>query len=460
MDKGEEEKVKRVLPPIILFLGDMAAVVLSYMVAFTLRKFLMSQVLAFLPPTLAFNLFVERFYLLLFWAMVFTYEGLYTKRYPFWQEILRLWRTGLVATALVTAVMFVTGEPFYLSRIVMILALPISFGLLPLTRAVLRKLMTWMGIWRKRACLLANAGDVPRLKKVVEGDKALGYQVVKVMDSWKPEEGFNGARALIVQMEQFRGKILNEILEHAEKEGIPEVLVAPDLANMKLTSVTLENLESQVFLKHDEGLLMPGKRTLKRVSDSLSSVVFLIISLPLYPLIALLIKIDSKGPVIFRNRRIGKDGLEFTCYKFRTMHQDADERLEKHLGASEIARQEWLEYSKITSDPRITRVGRFLRKFSLDELPQFFNVLRGEMSLVGPRPYMAWEVARMDDPANTILKVKPGLTGLWQVSGRNEIDFKNRLLLDEYYVRNWSLWMDTVIILKTFKAVILAKGAY
>ncbi len=452
--------MKRVFPPILLFLGDMAAVILSYTVAFTLRKFIMSQVLDFLPPTLAFRIFVERFYLLLFWAIAFTYEGLYTKRYPFWQEILRLWRSGLVATVLVTAVMFVTGEPFYLSRIVMILALPVSFTLLPMARAIMRKLMSWAGIWQKNACLLADEKDVPRLKKAVEGDRALGYRVVKVMNSWKPEEGFNGAKALIVQMEHFGGKTLNEILEHAERVGIPEVLVAPDLANMKLSSVTLENLESQVFLKHDEGLLMPGKRTLKRITDALLAIFFLILTLPLYPIIAILIKVDSRGPVIFRNKRIGKDGLEFTCYKFRTMYQDADERLEKHLSASETARKEWMEYSKITNDPRITRVGRFLRKFSLDELPQFFNVLRGEMSLVGPRPYMAWEVARMNGPAKTILKVKPGITGLWQVSGRNEIDFKNRLLLDEYYVRNWSLWLDTVIILKTFKAVILAKGAY
>jgi undecaprenyl-phosphate galactose phosphotransferase len=452
--------VRRVIPPIILFIGDMTAVILSYMLAFSLRKFLMSQVLTFLPPTLAFDLFVERFYLLLFWAMVFAYEGLYTKRYPFWQEILRLWRTGLVATVLVTAVMFVTGEPFYLSRIVMILALPISFVLLPMTRAVLRRLMTRMGIWQKSACLLADPGDVPRLKRAVEGDKALGYRVVKVMNAWSPEEGFNGAKALIVQMEKFKGKILNDILERAEREGIQEVLVAPDLANMKLTSVTLENLESQVFLKYDEGLLMPGKRTLKKITDTVSAIVFLLLTLPLYPLIALLIKIDSKGPVIFKNKRIGKDGKEFTCYKFRTMYQDADERLKEHLEKNESARQEWLKYSKITNDPRITRVGKFLRKFSLDELPQFINILKGEMSLVGPRPYMAWEVARMEDPANTILKVKPGLTGLWQVSGRNEIDFKTRLLLDEYYVRNWSLWLDTVIILKTFKAVILAKGAY
>jgi len=452
--------VRRVVPPILLFLGDMTAVILSYMLAFSLRKFLMSQVLTFLPPILAFNLFVERFYLLLFWALVFAYEGLYTKRYPFWQEILRLWRTGVVATVLVIAVMFVTGEPFYLSRIVMILALPISFVLLPMTRAILRRVMTWMGLWQKNACLLADPADAPRLKRAVEGDKALGYQVVKVMDSWKPEEGFNGARALIVQMEKFKGKTLNAILERAEKEGIPEVLVAPDLANMKLSSVTLENLESQVFLKYDEGLLMPGKRTLKRVIDAMLAAVFLILTLPLYPLLAILIKIDSKGPVIFKNRRIGKDGKEFICYKFRTMYQDADERLKKHLEANEAARREWLEYSKITNDPRITRVGKFLRKFSLDELPQFINVLKGEMSLVGPRPYMAWEVARMRDPVDTILKVKPGITGLWQVSGRNEIDFKNRLLLDEYYVRNWSLWLDTVIILKTFKAVILAKGAY
>lgn len=452
--------MKRILPPIVLFVGDIVAIILSYMTAFTLRKFIMSQVLDFLPPTLAFSLFVERFYLLLFWIVGFVYEGLYTKRYPFWQEILRLWRAGVMATMLVTAVMFVTAEPFYLSRIVMLLALPVSFVYLPATRAILRNLMIKLGMWRKKACLLADPKDVNRLKGAVERDKALGYQVIRVMNGWDPDIDFEGAKALIIQMEHFKGKTLNKILEEAEERGINEILIAPDLANMRLTSVTLENLESQVFLKQDEGLLMPGKRALKRVLDFILASVFLVLTFPLYPLIAILVKLDSKGSVIFRNKRIGKDGQEFICYKFRTMYEDADERLERYLAGNEKAQKEWLEYSKITNDPRITRVGRFLRKFSLDELPQFINVLRGEMSIVGPRPYMAWEIARMEEPARTILKVKPGITGLWQVSGRNEIDFKNRLLLDEYYVRNWSLWLDTVILIKTFKAVILAKGAY
>jgi len=191
-----------------------------------------------------------------------------------------------------------------------------------------------------------------------------------------------------------------------------------------------------------------------------ATAVFVVLS-PLLAVIAIAIKLDTPGPVLFRQQRVGRLWQAFSCIKFRTMFADSAERLERHLGADPRARAEWEEFAKLKSnDPRITRVGHWLRRLSLDELPQLFNVFRGEMSLVGPRPYLPREVDRMGEFGDTIVKAPPGISGLWQVSGRNELPFPQRLRLDEYYVRNWSLWLDVIVLLKTVGVVLGGQGAY
>ncbi len=200
---------------------------------------------------------------------------------------------------------------------------------------------------------------------------------------------------------------------------------------------------------------------LKRAFDIIISILLLPFILPIIGLIAILIKIDSEGPVFFIQDRLGKNGKKFKCIKFRTMYVNNDEILEDYLKRNPEKREEWNKYKKLKSfDPRVTRVGRFLRKTSLDELPQIFNVIKGDMSLVGPRPYLPKEETDMGYFKNTILLTKPGITGLWQVSGRNELEFKVRLILDERYVLNWSFWLDLLIMLKTIKVVLKREGAY
>ena len=201
--------------------------------------------------------------------------------------------------------------------------------------------------------------------------------------------------------------------------------------------------------------------TVKRLFDIvIASVVGFLLS-PLLLLVALAIRLDSHGPILFYQDRLGKGRRAFRCVKFRTMHIDGDERLRTYLGAHPERQAEWNRYAKLRSfDPRVTRVGRVLRRVSLDELPQMLNVLRREMSLVGPRPYLPREMTSMRDGAETIFDAAPGITGLWQVSGRNELTFEQRLTLDEYYVRNRSLWMDTVVLMKTIGAVMRRNGAY
>ena len=166
------------------------------------------------------------------------------------------------------------------------------------------------------------------------------------------------------------------------------------------------------------------------------------------------------GNVLFGHERVGRNGKKFKCLKFRTMVKNANEVLERLLFEDESARKEWNEGYKLKQDPRITPIGRFLRKSSLDELPQLWNVLKGEMSLVGPRPIIDKEIPKYHMEADLYLSARPGITGLWQISGRNDADYASRVALDSWYVRNWSLWYDIYILLRTMVVVLKRDGAY
>ncbi|WP_457599348.1 exopolysaccharide biosynthesis polyprenyl glycosylphosphotransferase, partial [Hydrogenimonas sp.] len=183
--------------------------------------------------------------------------------------------------------------------------------------------------------------------------------------------------------------------------------------------------------------------------------------LPIIGIIAILIKRESPGPVFFAHMRIGKDGKPIPTYKFRSMYEDAQQRLEKLLKEDPTIKEEWEKNFKLKNDPRITKIGAFLRKTSLDELPQIFNVLRGEMNFVGPRPVIQEEIDQYyKENAVYYYMVKPGITGLWQVSGRSDTNYDFRIKTDKWYVTNWSLWLDIVILFKTVKVVLRREGAY
>ena len=194
----------------------------------------------------------------------------------------------------------------------------------------------------------------------------------------------------------------------------------------------------------------------RRALDLVVSVIALLALLPLFAVIALLIRLDSSGPVLFIQRRVGKDGREFPVFKFRSMYMDAEQRLEILLGANERNGPVF----KMRQDPRVTRVGRVLRKCSVDELPQLLNILRGEMSLVGPRPALPREVALYSPEQHLRLSVTPGLTGLWQVSGRANLTFEQAMDLDLEYIRRQSFALNVVLIARTVPAVLTAHGAY
>lgn len=200
---------------------------------------------------------------------------------------------------------------------------------------------------------------------------------------------------------------------------------------------------------------------IKTIFDFTLTAIGTILISPLLAYIAYRIKKEDPGPVLFAHTRIGKDGRPFPCYKFRSMVLNSQEMLEKHLAENPAAKAEWEREYKLKDDPRITPIGRVLRRSSLDELPQIFNVLRGEMSLVGPRPVVQEELDKYYGDATEIYcSVKPGITGLWQVSGRSDIDYPERVAMDVEYIRTRSMWKDIVILYKTFDAVVNKKGAY
>ena len=201
---------------------------------------------------------------------------------------------------------------------------------------------------------------------------------------------------------------------------------------------------------------------IKSLFDLLFSFLFLFSFLPFFLIISLLIKLSSRGPIFFLQKRIGKNNIPFKCIKFRTMHPEAKDILENLLIKDLELRREFEETHKIKNDPRITTIGKFLRKTSLDELPQFINVLRGEMSIIGPRPIVKEEKKKYGKNFKKVSLIKPGITGLWQVSGRNNLTYKRRVLLDLNYVENYNFKMDLRILFRTFGVILfpLDRGAY
>jgi Undecaprenyl-phosphate galactose phosphotransferase WbaP len=197
----------------------------------------------------------------------------------------------------------------------------------------------------------------------------------------------------------------------------------------------------------------------KRLMDTVLAGLGVLVFSPLLLVLAVLVKLTSRGPVLFGHRRLGEGGTPIRVYKFRSMVVDAEVRLQEVLAADPSLRAEYEATYKLKQDPRVTRLGRWLRRTSMDELPQLFNVLRGDLSLVGPRPIVADEIAKYGSASAVILRVRPGVTGLWQVSGRSDVDYGERVRLDMEYITHWSLWLDLRILAATLPAVLRRKGA-
>ena len=243
---------------------------------------------------------------------------------------------------------------------------------------------------------------------------------------------------------------------------VKRVAFVPELFGLPTSNITARGMmeEQAVVLRVQNNLARKSNRIMKRIFDIVATVCGGIFILPFMLIIAIIIYLDSGGPIIYKQKRVGRDGKEFNFYKFRSMVKNADTILEEYLNTHEDEKKEWQKNFKLKNDPRVTKIGKIIRKTSIDELPQLWNVLIGDMSLVGPRPLLPNEVERYSNYIEDYKLVLPGLTGVWQVSGRSDTTFEERVIMDSWYIHNWSIWIDIVYLLKTVLVVVKSKGAY
>ena len=298
--------------------------------------------------------------------------------------------------------------------------------------------------------------DKPISNKITEKYSLLG----KVSDAEKIVKNSSVQNVIITAPGMERSKLQQLIT--TVQPYVRNLSYVPDLIGTPMMGVEAQVLftEEILMLHMRNNLAMRRNKIYKRIFDLICTIGGGVLILPIIAVIALLVAIDNKGNVIFAHRRIGKDGKEFPCYKFQSMVPNAQEILQDYLAKNPEARKEWEESFKLTNDPRVTKLGAFLRKTSLDELPQLWNVIKGDMSLVGPRPIVKKEIERYGEYFREYAMVLPGITGMWQASGRSDTTYEERVAMDTWYVRNWSVWLDIMYLAKTFTAVIFGKGAY
>ncbi len=482
-----------ILAVIALVITDLVAVTISLSLAYLVRNYLL---LALFPGIISDKLLAHTFNIFWWYPLVFilalAYEKLYHKRLPFWIEVQWIFKAGIITLFLTVIMLYLVGIGEEISRSLVMLTWLFAMLTVPFFRYYGKKALLKISIWTKPVIIIGNSETIPIINGALLREATMGYRVIGCINSEADiasqlnpamEGAAEGQPSLpclgsISQAEEIvqaagvddlfitdSGLSSSELVELTNRLQplVNSIILVPDLFGVSLSGIEAAYFfeEQAVLLQIKNRLRSVVNRTIKRIFDLTIGTLINLLFLPLALAIALVIKLDTSGPVFYVSERIGRQGKPFSCFKFRTMYVDADEIFQRYLAGNEQACYEWRYFRKlITEDPRLTRVGKFLRRFSLDELPQLLNVLRGEMSLVGPRPYLPEEKEEMGTYSYDILVGKPGLTGLWQVSGRNRLSFESRLKLDAWYMKNWSLWLDLVLLLKTVRVVLKRDGAY
>lgn len=375
-------------------------------------------------------------------------DGIYHKHFDFWEEIKRIYKGLFFGGLVVFTYLALTKQAEDFSRFVIFGTFILLLFAFPILKRMIKFILVKCKFWIKYVQIVGVKEKTSTLIEEFDKNWYLGLCV-------KPL-----AQTVIIDT---RGYTSKELLRVSEEFMIntKEVLFVPTLSQVNFADadiVELHNIRlSLIEIKNR--LKEPFNIMIKNSFDFFISFFILPFSFFILIFIAILIKFDSKGHIFFRQKRLGKNSKTFYCYKFRTMYENADKLMKDYLKQNPKEKEHYKIYHKYKSDPRITPLGKWLRKTSLDELPQIINVVLGDMSIVGPRPYMLSERHKLRQIKKDILLVKPGITGLWQISGRNELSFTKRVNLDRWYVRNWTLWLDLIILVKTFKVVLFKKGA-
>jgi Undecaprenyl-phosphate galactose phosphotransferase WbaP len=365
-----------------------------------------------------------------------------------------------------------------LSRLLLVLVFLGLLILTPFTQYLVKRGLKKVGVWGKPIVVLSYKETGTNVATVLEQKWELGYNPIAVFEyrldaAEASSEGTDHQQVLAGAVDLARKRGVDTAIfamPYTRREQLARlvslaglsfqhVLIIPNLSGVTNSAVVARDLAGTFAVEIKYNLLNPWALRAKRIMDLCATVVGGTFVLPLLLVLSLLVYLESGGPVFYRDQRMGRDGNLFSCVKFRTMVLDAEGLLQRMLEEDRELSEEYSRYHKLRDDPRVTRVGRFLRKTSLDELPQIWNVLRGEMSLVGPRPYLPRESKEIGVTQSEILRVSPGITGPWQVAGRNQTYFGERVQMDAYYVRDWSIWLDLVLLACTVKTVLLGRGA-
>ncbi len=467
-------KYTNIILPFVLICVDYIAIVCAEELAFNFRNFYTGNShlhISWLNFWVVFPLL---------YLIFLNIEQLYNRRAQFWQIIQKLFITSCYAVTSIIILLYIARIAGSTSRMFIAVFWILSFILLVIFRYIIKKILEKYQLLQIPVLIIGAGKTAELLVQGIKNDAGMGYRIIGLLEDNNVEQGilenypvlgkFSDAEQVITKyninhvfiaapgLEQ--GKLTKLI--YKVQPLVKSMGVIPNLIGVPMGGIEAESLfnEKLMLLRLKNNLARPINRWIKTIFDYVLTITGTIAISPILIVIALWIYKDSPGPVIFKHRRIGKNGKEFNCYKFRSMCVDAKEKLEQLLKTDPESKAEWEKDFKLKNDPRITKSGAFLRKTSLDELPQIFNVLKGEMSLVGPRPIIKDEMVRYGEYINDYLMVKPGITGMWQVSGRSDTDYKQRVQLDSWYVRNWSVWLDVMLLWRTVKIVFQCKGAY
>lgn len=457
------------LTPISVLLADLIALSAVYWLA-VLGRFLIT------PGD--FRFYIELFPGIALVLAGFSIQGLYPGLllHPA-EEIRRVCYcfTALFLAIACTAFLWHNAELY--SRAIFLFTWAAGAPAVVLARYLTRNALAQKNWWGVRAVVL---GSGPAALRVIRSlrNKSLGVRVIGVLtedandlpgpDSPPilgayvdaPQVAATGAAeyAILAMPHQSHAELRRLIHDHCK--GFRHVLLIPDMPGICSLGIAAREIDGEIGFELPQRLFSRSAAIAKRYLDIFLGATALILIAPLLVFIAILIKATSRGPVIYRHSRYGRDGRTFMALKFRTMARHGDEILAEYLRLHPAELVDWQRDRKLKNDPRVTPIGNLLRRYSLDELPQLWNVLIGEMSLVGPRPIVAEEIDKYGSGYDSYTRVLPGITGLWQVSGRSNTTYEQRVTLDEYYVRNWSIWLDAYILICTVRVVLTREGAY
>lgn len=401
--------------------------------------------------------------------MWFQHTGHYRTCMPFWIETRKI--LSVLAFAAMADGFLQFASKQYLSRLWLMSGWVIAAFAIIAFRNLVRVYLRKKGHLKMRTLLFGSGVTAQHTREALVSDCCLNYEIIKQIKdlpkefskagrSWETLCSMYSAEYIIIALDGYELATAEGPLEQLVRESVP-FSVSPPLGHLPVMGMV-----PQYFMSHDVMLLARSNGLeqffpclLKRMFDIIVSATALLALAPVMLILIIWVK-SSGGSAFYAHMRIGRNKKPFPCLKFRSMALNSDAILELYLSKNLVARQEWENSQKLQNDPRITRVGKILRSSSLDELPQLINVLRGDMSLVGPRPIVNAEVAKYDGDFAHYCRVRPGITGLWQVSGRSDISYPRRVHMDSWYVRNWSLWHDIAILCKTFPVLFKRTGAY